>query len=510
MDHLEETMTKRFISLSGLAVLFAVAGCGGGGGATIGGGGVGSGRLAMFATDNMNANYESVWVKIYKIDLVGSAGTVNGFSDPAGKIIDLKTLRDATGARFSFLSETTIPAGTYTKTSVQMDKALRIVKTGAANAEDRQFAAAFDDPSAAGKTVAGFEFSAPKSLGTSSDDFVVDFDLSKWNDDGTFVTPVVTDGTHSGVDDVNRQEDEDFKGNISSFAGTSPNFTFDLRGSHDQLLKVTTDAGTAIFNGNGAANPVLSNGVSVEIRGVFDTVSNTFEATSIKIENGGGGGDDSAQAQGAPKNIDAVAKTFSVDASEGEGFIPAATLVPVTVSASTKFFSHGGVVLTTDAFFTALATAPIVEVDGTYDAATNTIVASKCKLDSGEHGGGGGNHGGSVDVRGVPGSFNAATGTIQVNIDEYEGFIPPTPGKADIVVTGTTEIKGASGTMTKEAFFAGLTNSTQLKVEGSFENRVITATEIKVGSGGGGGGNGGNNGGGNGGENGGNNGGNGG
>src|SRR5256885_1881247 len=91
-----------------LALLFAVAGCGGGGTAS---GSGSSAAGAVFATDSLD-NHAHVWVTIQKIVLLSATGDVTAFDDPNGVAIDLRSLQDPNGARFSFLAN--VPQGTYT------------------------------------------------------------------------------------------------------------------------------------------------------------------------------------------------------------------------------------------------------------------------------------------------------------------------------------------------------------------------------------------------------------
>jgi hypothetical protein len=81
--------------------------------------------------------------------------------------------------------------------------------------------------------------------------------------------------------------------------------------------------------------------------------------------------------------------------------------VNVVTSSSTVFRGDKGATLTSADFYAALATTPSVNVEGTYDAATNTLTATKARAfdptkdgpgkvgevhhfrDEAEHGGGG-------------------------------------------------------------------------------------------------------------------------
>jgi hypothetical protein len=109
---------KRALIAIGLAAL--LTGCGGGGS---GSGSVGTNLVSLFITDSLDGN-DHVWVTVKSVDLQSAGGATNVFSNSAGVTVDLKTLRDATGARFQFLNQDTVPPGTYSGAKVTLDKNL--------------------------------------------------------------------------------------------------------------------------------------------------------------------------------------------------------------------------------------------------------------------------------------------------------------------------------------------------------------------------------------------------
>ncbi|MCX6342001.1 MAG: hypothetical protein NTU72_06425, partial [Fimbriimonadales bacterium] len=92
-----------------LVTTLSVISCGGGGGTASS-----SSGLTLFASDSMDGN-DHVWVTIKSVELVASTGTsVPVFSSTTGEVIDLRSLRDSTGARFQMLSNLGITTRTYT------------------------------------------------------------------------------------------------------------------------------------------------------------------------------------------------------------------------------------------------------------------------------------------------------------------------------------------------------------------------------------------------------------
>lgn len=116
-----------FIAFAAAAILI---GCGGGGssvggtngatnggsnGGTNGGNGGGSGALSVFLTDSYESEHDHVWVTVRKIDIVGASGRTTVYRDDVGKQLDLKSLRDASGARFAFVSSGLVASQTYSE-----------------------------------------------------------------------------------------------------------------------------------------------------------------------------------------------------------------------------------------------------------------------------------------------------------------------------------------------------------------------------------------------------------
>jgi hypothetical protein len=67
---------------------------------------------------------------------------------------------------------------------------------------------------------------------------------------------------------------------------------------------------------------------------------------------------------------------------ETEDFVPVRMGVDVITTAATEFYADSGQALVAADFFAALATAEEVEVEGSYDALTNTLIARRARLDN--------------------------------------------------------------------------------------------------------------------------------
>src|SRR5437879_7318013 len=103
---------RKVLAVCALLGGICLVGCGGGGGGSTSLTS-GTSRATVLITDGFREDFSHVWATIYHVELVPQAGTNNGanvvlFDNSAGVQVDLKTLRDSTGARFSFVGSATI------------------------------------------------------------------------------------------------------------------------------------------------------------------------------------------------------------------------------------------------------------------------------------------------------------------------------------------------------------------------------------------------------------------
>ncbi|RYG23079.1 DUF4382 domain-containing protein [bacterium] len=373
----------RIKTLSTLALACALVGCGGGGGgSSSGGSSANAARVGVFITDDLGA-YDHVWVTVKAIKLNGPAGTRTVFSDPDGKQVDLASLNTAGASTFAFLGLGSIPEGRYTNVEVTLDDNLVLFPAGATVGQERTF-----EGSTGGQKLLTVLVDDSGEDIRGDDNLVIDFDLSRWNDNGATVTAFATVRDHEGLGDLHRHHGEDYHGTVSNLSSTG--FTLVTRQGATPIT-VTTDANTQIFGDLST----LANGQRVEVRGAFSTSTRTLVATSVKIETGNNNED---EARGDVTTIGD--NSFDLTVDETEGFLPSNTALHVTYTANTRFRGDRGATLTEAQFEAALASGVEVEAEGTYNEATDTLVARKLKL---EHVGGddnGGGHGGGDDNSG--------------------------------------------------------------------------------------------------------------
>lgn len=451
----------------GLTALAVLIGCGGGGGS----GGSGSGSGAIFITDDLSTGYDHVWVTIKQVSLGKEAGGSSVvFSSVTGMTVDLRSLRDAQGRRFKFISRDDGLSGNYISVTVTMDENVVLFPTGATTGLPRTF----EGSSGTQKSLT-VSF-APRTFGPGNDDLIVDFDLSTWNENGTQVTGanIKTVSFDNGFGNLDRHDDEDYRGTLGSLQGTAPNQTFNLaRGG--AFFTVQTNATTQIDASEGG-NAILANGQLVEVRGSFDPATNILVAERVKIEDSIGFDDD--EAYGAVSNINGGAGTLDLTITSAY-FLPAGDPVHVTTNGQTLYRSGSGVFVSQSEFFALIQNGTIIEVEGTYSFATNTLSATKLKIEDGP--GDGEDNG---EVKGATSQVNAAGHTFKIAATVYFG-INVAPGTQITVVTdGSTEFFSFSGgdPLTEAQYFAALSGSPgQLaEVEGFWDGSVLTANKCKL------------------------------
>lgn len=469
-----------------LAVALIAAGCGGGGG---GGGSSSTSGVSLFITDDLTNSHSAVWVRIFKAELESASGRTTVFDSVEGKVVNLRALNDG-NPRYAFLGRDGVPDGAYTGIRFTLDKDVRVTPTGSNSTNLRSFADSYIDPTNVNRALLTVNFPAPKTIGAGSNDLVCDFVLSSWTENGTKIeNALVSDGPTGGLSNSDRHDEDEYKGTISGLAGTAPNFTFTLTSQNGNSVPVATDSKTAVFNNNGSANPQLTNGKRVELRGLYSPIDGRVLAQSIKIKNSSDNdSEDPHEVKGLAKEVNADAFTFDVALGEADGFMPTESLVHVTTTESTRFLTHGGVPITRAEFFLALkAGNVVVEAEGVRNPDTNTLAAVKAKLeddDDDDH---------QAEAKGAPNTINPVGGTFRLQISEWYGFSATAGTQVNVVTNAGTKFRDINGeTITKEQFFVQLATAIGAKAEGYYVDGTITANQVRIrettGGGGGGGG----------------------
>ena len=460
--------------LIAMAALFAflLVGCGGSGGS---GSGSSGGNAAIFITDDLTTGYDHVWVTIKSISVgkVGGGSTVV-FSDPDGVTVDLRSLRDKDGRKFRFLAFAENLAGQYDSVTVVLDDDVILYPTGSSTGLARTF-----EGSVNGEKILTDTFDARTFGKGSDDDLIIDFDLSKWNDNGTQVTNavIVVIDDDPDFNDDSRHERRSYPGRITNLQGTAPNQTFTLRrGNHE--IDVQLNADTSVERAEDGSSSSLQNGMHVVVKGFFDTDVNMLIASRVKITGDEDDDDDDDEAYGTAINIDAVAGSFDMNVTSAEGFIPVSNPIHVTSNASTVYRSESGNFVTRDEFFAMVTATTVLEVEGVYDPATNTLLAAKIKIEDDN------DEEDEAEIEGPTSSVNVLDGTFVVTVESFSG-INVNPGDTiTVVVDGDTVFRGLGGTgvISQAQFFAALTGTPghDVEVEGEWDGSVLHADKAKL------------------------------
>ena len=419
-------MHKKLFVLFALLVAAILVGCGGGGGTA--GPAAAVTKLNVFSTGDANSGFDHLWVTVKSISLVGATGPTVLYSDSTGKVVDLKTLRDASGKRFLYMNDKSVPSGTYSGATVVVDNNASVFTTGATSAVAATFGAG-------GDFTMSLTFPTPVVISGTSDDLIVGFNLSAWTLAGTSLSAtggawlsLLTD--HSTVGDPTRCENEDYDGTVNGLAGDPGAQTFALGASKD-ASKVVTTATTAVLFSDGSANPALANGQHVKVYGVYDATQGAIVAAKVVIRVGGGSSSHEAGVAGTVNTSDATSGIVNVTVVDASDFVPNATTVDVVTDGTTKFFGGRGAVMTAADFFAALTTGQKLEAEGTING-SGQLVAAKIMIEDGGGSHGGGDHGGGGDgghdgaetakIQGVTSALDLTGSTFVVTASEYEGL----------------------------------------------------------------------------------------
>lgn len=474
--HMERLRLKLLAPLA-LAAL-ALSGCGGSGSSPGGGGAGGTASAQIFAQDDMNAGFDHVWVTINSVALTTATGTSTTVFDATaagGRVVDLRTLHDASGAKFLLLGGFDAPNGSYTGVTVTVASTLTVFPAGATTGTIASFAGATGNNYKLQLT-----FPTAQSL-SASNHIVVDFNLANWTLNGQFVSApgnaFLSLGTTTGLGDGNRHLPSDYDGTVGGITGTSPSQTFTLTDGKSTMT-VSTSAATTVVNSDGSANAALANGEAVDVTGTFDTTNNVLNATSITIRIASS--PPPQRVHGLVTAFDATAQTVTVQLEDCDRFEPSSSTVTVDVGASTIYFGSSGVTDNEAQFFAALvAGTSRVYADGSLSGSTLTAVhigvdnppTPPTTID--------------VAVRGPVSNAAATAGTFDLQMKDWEGGDrSSSSATVHVVTTGATVFRLNGSASSAAAFFAALTPTTNAQVRGSLDptSKTLTATLVSVGS----------------------------
>ena len=470
-------MSRLFNPGAILAILVFVVGCGGGGGSSSLAPDNRSAEVAVFATDSFRDDYDQVWVTVHKVELADSAGSAQTvFSDDAGKVIELRALRDASGQKFELLGQGRVRPGAYSTARVTIGEFIAAVPRGADAAQDLPIAN--DIPrDAEGHPVINFTLASPRNLSGPGGSVVVDFDLANFVVAGGNVRPALKEAVSQLLANPERQEPNHFEGIVSGLSVSGDYASFSLQLANGLTLPVRAGPESVIFNTDGATSPELADGQSAQIEGTFNLAGRFFGTSEIGINRINRDGDQRAIVVGAPLHTEPDAGRIRVRIVRVEGFIPRTRELTIQTQEHTVYLNRFGLIITRAEFFETLLRHDYVKVRGTYNRELNLFTANHArliKLDGEPH---------RVRAIGKPAEINAHERTFHLNpLYEWEGF-RPVARHLRVVTTNTTRFELRSGeVVSAERFFELLPHASRVKVEGTFnrETNTITAALVKI------------------------------
>ncbi|MFQ5845383.1 MAG: DUF5666 domain-containing protein [Planctomycetota bacterium] len=454
----------RTCSLGLVLTLFVLlAGCGGGGG---GAGGSGTGSLDVFLSDAFTDDFEQVWLTLFELELRDSATqqfrTV--YDDTGGVLFDARRLSDGAGTRFSFLGSVSVANGTYDRVRLTLKDEAVLVPAGSTVGQAKNLDNSLPRD-ALGRPLVEYGLVPPLDVSGPSGTLVIDFDLVSFFLDGNDdLIPTVRQGSAAGIDDSSRHEVEDYRGIVSGLTATS----FTLRPATGATISVSLDPTTPVFSDSTGQNATLANGQLAEVRGVFSSLDRSLDAVSIKVEDSPTGSGE-AEVRGTHGGVDLIANVLTLaDIFMAQNFTPQGSTVDVVWSDTTVFRRSGDVVGES-----WLNSFPFSEVKGTYDAATNTITASRITLED-DDGRGPGEPEADGSHIGVDLTANTMTLT---SLTRVQGF---TPTGAAVAVTWTvTTVFRRGGDIVDETWLNDFPLS---QVKGTYDaaTNTLTATRITL------------------------------
>lgn len=325
-----------------------------------------AGGVAVYLTDTSDAQVDHAYVRIYEVNLYGSKASTPVFASSEGLVVDLKSLKN----HALFLGATSTTPNDLVRLQMEVGKDFVIVPKGKTESEVRQFA----DSLAEGKNKAKLTLNLTKK-GTPA--IVVDFDLGAGSDDKQNKTLVaLKEADAAAVSDASRLVQNSFTGKVVSPSGQPPALNFGLNLGSNRSLRVVTTDGTALIDSKGEPVTKLTNGAQVEVRGLFDLQTKTFNAGSVTVLGKGS----TSEVTGSLDPASTEKGELVLSARTTTGSARSAHRLRVDTAADTLYLQSNGAKVGKDEFF-KLASGATVEVDGAFDKQGDRIKAARLKIE---------------------------------------------------------------------------------------------------------------------------------
>jgi hypothetical protein len=153
-----------------------------------------------------------------------------------------------------------------------------------------------------------------------------------------------------------------------------------------QIIHITTNGETEYKDGNnenitkGAFFELLATATTVKVEGRYENGTIAANELSLRVNSGGGGGEDPHEIKGSPTEIDLETRSFTVSLVEWFGFNGTiGQQIHVVMNSDATYRDNNGETLTKEQFFAKLNLGWLAEVEGTVSG--SNMAGVKAKLD---------------------------------------------------------------------------------------------------------------------------------
>ncbi|MBC8138649.1 MAG: hypothetical protein H8F28_22445 [Fibrella sp.] len=445
-------------------------------------------------TENtLNATeYAHVFVTLHKVELVSADDqTFPIWTNDAGRVVDLATLRDATGERLALLGGVPAPGvtgkKTYKRARITLGNSMTFLKRGETSGKPTPLDDAIgrDDE---GRRVLTVLIDRPRDLGNGKEDLILAFDRSAFVFAEGRVTPSVREARGGISTDPARQEPAMFVGTVSeaTAGGDGPERVFALTpdaGARGENFLVWLRSSAPFFRADGKPSPTLTDGGRVAVRGRLQPSTKRVLAESVAVLAEGEKPGEVASVIGTPSNANAEGGSFTVAVKDTRRIEPAYAEVTVTLGEGAVLRSASGLPVTKDEFFAGLKRAgadEYAEAEGDYEPTTGVLTASRVRLtattdDKSPR---------ETSLTALAKTVNEKSLTVTAPLVEWDGIVPPASGKAWTVNTsGATVCRDKDG---KTIALADLLTAAKdpdnyaVHVVGTYAGGAIAATRLEL------------------------------
>ncbi|MBC7807592.1 MAG: hypothetical protein H7145_15775 [Akkermansiaceae bacterium] len=436
--------------------------------------------------------YAHVFVTVHKVELVSADDQAFPvWANDAGRVVDLATLRDATGERLALLGGIPAPGvtgkKTYKRARITLGNSITFLKRGETSGKPTPIddAVGRDDE---GRRVLTVLIDRPRDLGNGKEDLILAFDRSAFVFADGRVTPSVREARGGISTDPARQESAMFVGTVSeaTAGGDGPERVFALTpdaGARGENFLVWLRSSAPFYRADGKPSPALTDGARVAVRGRLQPSTKRILAESVAVLAEGEKPGDIASVTGTASNANSEGGTFTVAVKDTLRVDPAYAEITVTLGEGAVLRSVSGLPVTRDEFFTALKKAgagEYAEAEGEYEPTTGVLTASRVRL------------AGTQDdktpretsLTALAKTVTEKSLTVTAPLVEWDGIVPPAAGKAWTVNTSVATIcrdkDGKSITLADLMTAAKDPDNYAVHVVGTYSGGAISATRLEL------------------------------